>query len=181
MTEQETKQLEGTLEDQFPEAIARDERPGYEGYIVETAKLIEIARTLRDEMGYDYLSSVTGVDYLPDDKMEVVYHLYRSAGGPALILKVQTPRDDSVVPSLVSIYPGADFQEREAWDLLGIRFEGHPDLRRILLWDGFHGHPLRKDWQEPFFEAEGKPFKSRWPQGEVHRVEDTHPFGKNVH
>ncbi len=181
MTEKETVQITDTLEEQFPGAITRDERQGYDGYIVEAAKLVEIAKSLRDDMGYDYLSSVTGVDYLPDDKMEVVYHLYRSAGGPALTLKIQTPRDDSVVPSLVSIYPGADFQEREAWDLLGIRFEGHPDLRRILLWDGFHGHPLRKDWQEPFFEAEGKPFKSRWPQGEIQRVEDTHPFGKNVH
>lgn len=181
MTEQETMQLQDTLEEKFPGAITGDERQGYEGYIVETAKLVEIAKSLRDDLGYDYLSSITGVDYLPDDKMEVVYHLYRSAGGPALTLKVQTPRGDSVVPSLVSIFPGADFQEREAWDLLGIRFEGHPDLRRILLWDGFHGHPLRKDWQEPFFEAEVKPFKSRWPQGEVQRVEDAHPFGKNVH
>jgi len=181
MIEQETKQLQDTLEGRFPEAITRDERQGYEGYIVEAAKLVETAQRLRDEMGYDYLSSVTGVDYLPDDKMEVVYHLYRSAGGPALTLKVQTPRDNSVVPSLVSIYPGADFQEREAWDLLGIRFEGHPDLRRILLWDGFHGHPLRKDWQEPYFELDGKPFKSRWPQGEVKRIEDANPFGKNVH
>ncbi len=180
MTEQETVQIQDTLEEKFPGAIARDERQGYEGYIVKTAKLVEIVKSLRDDMGYDYLSSITGVDYLPDDKMEVVYHLYRSAGGPALTLKIQTPRDDSVVPSLISIYPGADFQEREAWDLLGIRFEGHPDLRRILLWDGFHGHPLRKDWKEPFFEEEGKPFKSRWPQGEVHRVEDINPFGKNV-
>lgn len=181
MTEQETKQLQDTLEDRFPGAITRDERQGYEGYIVEAAKLVEIAKSLRDEMGYDYLSSVTGVDYLPDEKMEVVYHLYRSTGGAALTLKVQTPRDDSVVPSLVSIYPGADFQEREAWDLLGIRFEGHPDLRRILLWDGFHGHPLRKDWKEPFFEMDGKPFKSRWPQGDIQQAEDTNPFGKNVH
>ncbi len=180
MTEQETMQLQDTLEEKFTGAITGDERQGYEGYIVETAKLVEIAKSLRDDLGYDYLSSITGVDYLPDDKMEVVYHLYRSAGGPALTLKVQTPRGDSVVPSLVSIFPGADFQEREAWDLLGIRFEGHPDLRRILLWDGFHGHPLRKDWQEPFFEAEVKPFKNRWPQGEVQRVEDANPFGKNV-
>jgi NADH-quinone oxidoreductase subunit D/NADH-quinone oxidoreductase subunit C/D len=84
------------------------------------------------------------------------------------------------VPSLVSVYPGADFQEREAWDLLGIRFEGHPNLKRILMWEGFHGHPLRKDWQEPFFEEEAKPFKSRWPEGKVHRIEDTLPYGKNV-
>ena len=139
-----------------------------------------MALTLRDEMGYDFLSSVTGVDYFPEDKMEVVYHLFRSTGGSALVFKVQTTREKAVVPSLYSVYPGADFQEREAWDLLGIRFEGHPDLRRILLWEGFAGHPLRKDWQEPFFEEEGKPFKSRWPEGQIYRIEDKNPFGKNV-
>ncbi len=107
--------------------------------------LIEFARTIRDELGYDYLSSVTAVDYLPDDQFEVVYHAYQSTGGPGLNFKVQVPRDNPVVPSLVSVYPGADFQEREAWDLMGIRFEGHPNLKRILMWEGFEGHPLRKD------------------------------------
>lgn len=75
--------------------------------------------------------------------MEVVYHAYKSTGGPELVFKVQVPREKPVVPSLVSVYPGADFQEREAWDLLGIQFEGHPNLKRILMWEGFHGHPLR--------------------------------------
>jgi len=93
---------------------------------------------------------------------------------------VQTPRDNAVVPSLVSLYPGAEFQEREAWDLLGIRYEGHPDLRRILMWEGFAGHPLRKDWREPYYEEDGKPFKSRWPDGQVYRIEDKNPFHKNV-
>jgi NADH:ubiquinone oxidoreductase subunit D len=112
--------------------------------------------------------------------MEVVYHAYSTAGGPALVFKTQTSREDAVVPSLFSIYPGADLQEREAWDLLGIRFSGHPDLRRILTWEGFHGHPLRKDWQEPYFEEDGKPFDTRWPAAEVGRIEDSMPLGKNV-
>ncbi|RCK76353.1 MAG: NADH-ubiquinone oxidoreductase chain D [Anaerolineae bacterium] len=168
------------LTEKFPESVKRDERKGYEGYIVQADAFLEVARTVRDEMGYDYLSSVTGVDYLPDGYMESVYHFYRTTGGPALVLKVQTSRENAVVPSLVSLYPGAEFQEREAWDLLGIRYEGHPDLRRILMWEGFAGHPLRKDWREPYYEEEGKPFKSRWPDGHVYRIEDKNPFGKNV-
>ncbi len=179
MSEQTTIMVED-LEARFPGIVKKDERKGYEGYIVEAAHLVEFARTLRDELGYDYLSSVTGVDYLPEGHMEVVYHAYKSTGGPALVFKVQVPRDNPVVPSLVPVYPGADFQEREAWDLLGIKFEGHPNLKRILMWEGFHGHPLRKDWKEPYFEEEHKPFKSRWPEGHVYRIEDKNPFGKNV-
>lgn len=180
MSEQEPRPVID-LQEHIPEAAVPDEREGYAGYLVPPDKLVEFATTVKDELGYDYLSSVTGVDYLPDDKMEVVYHAYRTAGGPALVFKAQVPRSDPVVPSLVSVWPGADFQEREAWDLLGIRFRGHPNLRRILMWEGFHGHPLRKDWREPFFEEEGKPFKNRWPEGKIYRVEDKRPFHKNVH
>jgi NADH-quinone oxidoreductase subunit D/NADH-quinone oxidoreductase subunit C/D len=172
--------LELRLPVDLAEAVTRDERKGYAGYIVKPEKLIAFATFLRDEMGYDFLSSVTGVDYLPEGKMEVVYHCLQTTGGPLFVYKTQTPREDPVVPSLVSIYPGAELQEREAWDLLGIRFDGHPDLRRILMWEGFHGHPLRKDWHEAYYEEDGKPFKSRWPEGVIWRAEDKNPFTKNV-
>jgi NADH-quinone oxidoreductase subunit C/D len=165
---------------QFPEEVIEDSRKGYSGYIIQPGKLIEAATYIRDELGYDYLSSVTGVDYLADGIFEVVYHAFRSTGGAGLVFKTQTPRDQAVVPSLVPVYPGADLQERETWDLVGIRFEGHPDLRRILLWEGFAGHPLRKDWREVYFEEEGKPFKTRWPEGNISRIEDKNPFGRNV-
>lgn len=171
---------ETALEARFPEIVTPDTRKGYQGYLVQADHLIQVATALRDEFGYDYLSSVTGVDYLPEGKMEVVYHFFRSTGGPGLVIKTQVPREDASVPSLVPVYPGAEFQEREAWDLLGIRFVGHPDLRRILMWEGFHGHPLRKDWREPYFEEEAKPFKSRWPDGHVYRAEDKNPFHGNV-
>jgi NADH-quinone oxidoreductase subunit D/NADH-quinone oxidoreductase subunit C/D len=164
----------------FPEGVTKDERKGYEGYLVAPEKLLEVAAALRDELGYDFLSSLTGVDYLPEGKMEVVYHLYRSTGGSALVLKAQTPREGAALPSLTGIFPGAEFQEREAWDLLGIRFEGHPDLRRILMWEGFAGHPLRKDWKEAFYEEEVKPFKNRWPEGNVYRIEDNNPYHNNI-
>ncbi len=73
-----------------------------------------------------------------------------------------------------------DFQEREAYDLFGITFPGHPNLKRILLWEGFDGHPMRKDWKEAYYEGEHKPFDSRWPEGHVHRAEELNVFGKNV-
>jgi NADH-quinone oxidoreductase subunit C/D len=168
------------LTTRFPEWAKADTRPGFHGYLVEPQHLLEIAQALRDELGYDYLSSVTAVDFFPADLMEVVYHFYKTTGGPALVLKTQTNRTNSVVPSLVGLYPGAEFQEREAWDLLGVKFEGHPDLRRILMWEGFAGHPLRKDWKEPYFEEEVKPYKARWPEGHAALIEDKNPFGDNV-
>lgn len=180
MSEESAVLEKSEFEVRYPEALTRDERKGYEGFIVKAENLMHFATTIRDEMGYDYLSSVTAVDYLLDDQMEVAYHAYRSTGGPALIFKVQVPRGNPVVPSLASVYPGADFQEREAWDLMGIRFEGHPNLKRILMWEGFEGHPLRKDWREAYYEEDGKPFKSRWPEGEVFRSEDRNTFYKNV-
>ncbi len=164
----------------FSEKVTPDTRPGYAGYIVAAEHLLEVAGALRDRFGYDFLSAVTGVDYLPEGRLETVYHFYRMIGGPELVLKVQVPRDEAVVPSLTPLYPGAELQEREAWDLLGIRFSGHPDLRRILTWEGFAGHPLRKDWSEAYFEEETKPFKSRWPEGHVTRSEDSNPFNDNL-
>ncbi|UCF27682.1 MAG: NADH-quinone oxidoreductase subunit C, partial [Chloroflexota bacterium] len=180
MSEEVLVEQKTELEERFPE-ISRDERKGYAGFIVPAEKLVEFATGLRDEFGYDFLSSVTGVDYLPEEKLEVVYHAYKTTGGSELVYKVQVPRDNPVVPSLTPVFPGANLQEREAWDLVGIRFDGHPNLKRVLTWEGFEGHPLQKDWQEPFYEEDGKPFKSRWPGGDVIRSEDNNPFNKNVH
>ncbi|MBN8638448.1 MAG: NADH-quinone oxidoreductase subunit C [Anaerolineae bacterium] len=169
------------LNQKFPGAIKADTRPGYSGVIVDRTQLPEVARALKDDLGFDYLSSVTGVDYLGiEDQMEVVYHAYRTSGGPALLFKAQTPRDNAEVPSVIDVWQGADFQEREIYDLYGIRFSGHPNLKRILLWDGFDGHPMRKDWKEAYYEEEHKPFESRWPKGYVRRAEELNAYGKNV-
>jgi NADH:ubiquinone oxidoreductase subunit D/NADH:ubiquinone oxidoreductase subunit C len=169
------------LVQRFPGVVSADTRPGFSGFIVEKDKLVEFATAIRDEFGFDLLTAVTGVDYLPENKMEVVYHAYKTTGGPGLVFRVQVPRVDPIeVPSLIEVYPSADFQEREAWDLLGIKFTGHPDLRRILMWEGYEGHPLRKDWQEPFFEEEVKPFKSRWPDGKFTMAESKNPLRDNL-
>ena len=169
------------LSARFPGSVTADSRPGFSGFIVDKDKLVEVATALRDEFGYDLLSSVTAVDYLPENKMEVVYHAYMTTGGPGLVFKVQVPRLDPIeVPSLINVWPGTDLQEREAWDLFGIKFTGHPDLRRILMWEGFEGHPLRKDWKEGFYEEDTKPFKSRWPDGKFYMAEDKNPFKDNL-
>ena len=134
----------------FPGIVAADARPGYTGFIVSKENLVEVATAVRDEFGFDLLTAVTGVDYIAENKMEVVYHAYKTTGGVGLVFKVQVERVDPIeVSSLINIWAGVDFQEREAWDLYGIKFTGHPDLRRILMWEGFEGHPLRKDWKEP--------------------------------
>ena len=96
----------------FPGSVTVDSRPGYSGWMVDKNKLIEVATALRDEFGYDLLSSVTGVDYFPD-KMEVVYEAFKTTGGPGVRFKVQAPRVDPIeIPSVTSVWPGAEFQER---------------------------------------------------------------------
>lgn len=95
----------------------------------------------------DYLSSVTGADYL--DYLESVYHFFsmEKKQGP-LVLRVRVSKTDPKVPSLTPVYRGAELQEREAYDLFGIVYEGHPNLRRLFMWEGFEGFPLRKDYEQ---------------------------------
>lgn len=173
-----------SLKAKYPDVVTDDTRQGYKGVIVDPKRLVDVATTIRDELGFNFLSSATAVDYHGleggTDHLEMVYHAYRISGGGALVFKAQTERDKAEIPSLIDVYPGADFQEREAYDLYGIRFPGHPNLRRILMWDGFEGHPMRKDWKEAYYEQEHKPFDSRWPGGYVRRSEEANAFGHNV-
>ena len=127
--------------------------------LVEPKDLAAVCRALKADPQWqcDYLSNLTAVDYLPAPpqnvggaqagRIDVVYHLYSMAlkHGP-VTLRVKLPRANPVVASVTPIWRGAEFQEREVFDLFGVRFEGHPDLRRILMWDGFDGHPMRKDY-----------------------------------
>ena len=93
---------------------------------------------------FDFLSDLTAVDYF--DYFEVVYHLTSLKNNLSIVVKARTPRQNPSLPSIVSLFQGADFQEREAYDLMGVVFEGHPNLKRIVTWEGFEGHPLRKDY-----------------------------------
>lgn len=169
------------LSRKFPGSIKPDDRKGYEGIVVDSSKLPEVATAIRDELGFDLLANLSYVDYPEEGVFEVVYNAYNTAvGGKGLTFRARTSRDEAEIPSLIGVWPGVDFQEREAWDLMGIRFSGHPDLRRILLWEGFAGHPMRKDWREPFYEEDNKPYGTRWPEGQVQRAEMKTPYGMNV-
>lgn len=104
-------------------------------------------QALRDQLAFNFLMDVTAVDYLGrSPRFEVVYHLYSLDLNQRLRVKIRVPEQDAWVHSLTGLWKSANWLEREAWDMLGIRFVGHPDLRRILLYEEFVGHPLRKDY-----------------------------------
>ena len=114
---------------------------------VEPQSLETVARLLRDDekLDFNFLIAVTGVDYI--EHFELVYHLASLRRNHSAVLKARVyGRHEPVVPSVVEVWKGADLQEREVWDLMGVRFEGHPNMKRILLWEDFPGHPLRKDY-----------------------------------
>ena len=97
------------------------------------------------DLDFQVLTSISAVDYL--EYFEIVYHLLSMRRNQRVVIKVRCyGRDEPSVPSVVDIWRGADLQEREIWDLMGIRFQNHPNMKRILLWEGFQGHPLRKDF-----------------------------------
>lgn len=112
---------------------------------VPAEKLLETCASLRKE--YECLNCLTGTDR--GEFLEVVYHLFSYETKKSLVLKVKIEKNTAVMPSVSSIWPSANWMEREIFDLLGIKFEGHPDLRRIMLPDDWVGHPLRKDYKEP--------------------------------
>jgi NADH-quinone oxidoreductase subunit C len=128
-----------------------ERKHGYVEVKVRREQLLAMAGKCR-ALGYDYLSAVTGVDWR--DRLEMLYHLYSYdyvARPGCIVLRVDLPNEPNpLCPSLTSLWPGADFQEREVYDLFGVKFVGHPDLRRILTEDDFPGHPLRKDWTFDF-------------------------------
>ena len=124
-----------------------ERKRGYLEVKLPRDNLVAAARRLK-ELGYDYLSAVTAVDWR--DRLEMLYHCYGcdyvETPGCMVIRADLPPEPNPLCPSLTAVWPGADFQEREVYDLFGIKFLGHPDLRRILLEERFPGHPLRKDW-----------------------------------
>ena len=132
------------LQEVFPGSVVSS---GKADILIDANKLLEVAGFLKNRAGldFDYLTFVTAVDYL--DYMEIVYRLVSLKNNLSLIMKTRCyDRENPVVPSVVSLWRAAYYQEREIFDLFGIKFDGHPDMRRLLLWEGFVGHPLRRDY-----------------------------------
>ena len=116
---------------------------------VEPARIVEVARLLRDapDPEREMLTALTAVDYFGEEpRFEVVYHFYSVARNHRVRVKARVPEDAPELPSLVDLYASADWMEREVFDMYGVRFSGHPRMERILLYDGFEGYPLRKDY-----------------------------------
>ena len=117
--------------------------------VIDKDPLVEVMRFLRDapELDFEMLTDATAVDYLGQEpRFELVYHLYSVARNHRLRVKVRVPEQPATLASLVDVWPSANWMEREVFDMYGISFDGHPDLRRLLLYDEFQGHPLRKDY-----------------------------------
>ncbi|MFQ5933660.1 MAG: NADH-quinone oxidoreductase subunit C [Dehalococcoidia bacterium] len=140
----DVQELSDKIKERFPGAV---EEVSENHVLLKRETLQDIARFCHDTPGLelDFLVSITGVDYI--DYFEVVYHLASIKHNHSVVLKTRAyGREDPTVPTLTGIWQGADLQEREVYDLMGITFDSHPNLKRIFLWEGFPGYPHRKDF-----------------------------------
>jgi NADH-quinone oxidoreductase subunit C len=148
------QELLDSLGKSFEEKIQHKiEFRGETTYTIAAEALRDIAKFCRDELSFDYLIDITSIDNFGEEpRFEIVYCLYSMAHGIHLRLKLKVAEESDAVDSVSNIWPTANWHEREIYDMMGIKFNGHPDLRRILMWDGYPFFPLRKD-----FPLEGLP------------------------
>jgi NADH-quinone oxidoreductase subunit C len=140
--------MSGKLLEAFPSAIIEEFHFRDETTLrIKATALRDICLYSRDNLGFNYLIDLSSVDHFGDEpRYEVVYELYSMKDCVHLRLKISVSEDDCNVPTVSDIWPTADWHEREAYDMMGLHFTNHPDLRRILMWDGYPYHPLRKDF-----------------------------------
>ncbi len=139
------------LKAEFGDAVGPLSEPKVDPFaVVRADRIADVARFLKHTPGLelDHCNVITGVDWPKRNVIEVVYHLFSYRHRHGIVLKVEADRAKPAVPSVESVWRTADWMERECYDLLGVEFTGHPDLRRILLPDDWEGYPLRKDYQE---------------------------------
>jgi NADH-quinone oxidoreductase subunit C len=125
-------------------------------WMVPPEKIVEICQVLRDDFGFDMLAAENAVDYWPElaPRFHVIYQLYSLSHNQYIGLRVPLNGNEPSLSSIVGVYPNANWHEREIWDMFGIRFQGHPDLRRILMPYDWEGHPLRKDYPLGYEEVQ---------------------------
>ena len=135
------------IQEKFPAAfVSTAEFRGEQTVVLKVENLEPVMRWLRDEIAFDFLLDISSVDHLGEDpRFEMVYELYSLTGKAHLRIKARVA-EGAEVATVSHLWPTADWHEREVWDMMGISFRGHPDLRRILMWDGYPHHPLRKDF-----------------------------------
>ncbi len=145
----EALQIYERLKQRLPDKIVDVSGKADPFAVVEAGAIVEVCRFLRDEpeTAMDCLSNETGVDY--KDRIEVVYHLFSYKHRHGCVLKVKLPRENPILATVEEIWRAANWMEREIFDLLGVTFEGHSDMRRILMPEDWPGYPLRKDFVEP--------------------------------
>jgi NADH-quinone oxidoreductase subunit C len=150
MTDEKKSVVLEKLSERFGEAIlAVHSDLGDDTALVKRERIVEIMTFLRDDpaLKFDFAMDLTGVDYLGETpRFEVVYHLYSLGKKARVRIKARIPEEDPSIDSVVGVWTGMNWYEREAFDMYGITFNGHPDLKRILLYEEFQGHPLRKDY-----------------------------------
>lgn len=120
---------------------------GQQAVNIPVGNLIAFLQALKDEYQLDYLTNLTGADYPEENKIQLIYNLCSIEKGYTLMIRTDVERDNAQLPSVFPIWGGANWQEREVYDLLGVWFTGHPNLKRILLDPDFEGYPLRKDYR----------------------------------
>ena len=142
--------LQQRLTQRFGDAIQRSTFRDNVRYVVPAAQLIEVMTWLKTEAKFDYLADIAGIDYLhypnATDRYGVLYCLANTETAVRVYVKVFVNDPDPVLPSVYHLWKGADWMEREVFDMYGVTFDGHPDLRRILMPEGFESFPLRKDY-----------------------------------
>jgi NADH-quinone oxidoreductase subunit C len=146
------EEIHKTIKEKIPDAVIEEQLQAIDPFLVIRPEAIEgIAFFVRDDAGlrFDLLSCIAGVDYPERREIEVIYCLDSTTHKHRLILKARLPRDNPSIPSVESIWRTADWHERETFDLMGVRFEGHHNLVRILCAEDWEGHPLRKDYVMP--------------------------------
>ena len=133
--------------------------------VVRPESIGEVARHLKDVEDFRYLVDVTAVDWRDrQPRFDVVYHFYSFSKNDRVRVKCAVGEGEDV-PSISEVFLAANWPERETWDMFGIRFAGHPDLRRILTWEGFHGFPLRKDFPLEGIDTGAAIYPEEWPEG----------------